>query len=275
MAWLARFTAGIGFLLTGGCAIMPDLPPDWALPMQEILLHTACELQFALNGVDGASDPKRFDPRGWTIKVTLNPRVDADIQPGAGLTRRSPAGAVIRFANFVVGGGNGATADLRGTRTGSIDFKFDSAALMKDRVLPCDLDSPSYHSLTKHLGIRLWLLRAIDAMSLTGSSIDNPNFTAQVVIKFNGTGSWTYTFPAGTDLLSLSGYYQLDESLNITFIAKPRVDTIKVVTLPRGGPGSRENVAQPPASTLSIIQDQNSTLQQIRQQLQNLRITTQ
>jgi hypothetical protein len=29
---LARFATGMTFLLTGGCAIMPDLPPDWALP---------------------------------------------------------------------------------------------------------------------------------------------------------------------------------------------------------------------------------------------------
>jgi hypothetical protein len=86
MACGARFVAGIAFLLTGGCAILPDLPPDWALPVQEIVLHTACELQFALNTLERVSDPKRFDPTNWTIKVTLNPKVDADIQPGAGLT---------------------------------------------------------------------------------------------------------------------------------------------------------------------------------------------
>ena len=50
------------FLLTGGCAIMPDLLPDWALPVQEIVLHTACELQFVLNTLEGVSDPEQFDP---------------------------------------------------------------------------------------------------------------------------------------------------------------------------------------------------------------------
>ena len=36
------------------------------------------------------------------------------------------------------------------------------------------------------------------------------------MIKINGTGSWTYTFLPGTDLLTLSGYYQLDEIPSIT-----------------------------------------------------------
>ena len=27
---------------------MPDLPPDWAMPQQEILHHSACEIQTAL-----------------------------------------------------------------------------------------------------------------------------------------------------------------------------------------------------------------------------------
>src|ERR1700731_2564370 len=89
------------------CAIMPDLPPDWALPQQEILLHTACELQAALRGLDGRTNPKQFDARGWLIKITLNPKVDADIQPGAGLTRKSPSttGAK-RFITWVIGSGN-------------------------------------------------------------------------------------------------------------------------------------------------------------------------
>jgi hypothetical protein len=57
------------------CAMMPELPPDWALPMREILLHTTCELQQALRGIDGRTNANQFDARGWTIKVTLNPKV--------------------------------------------------------------------------------------------------------------------------------------------------------------------------------------------------------
>ena len=103
--------------------------------------------------------------------------------------------------------------------------------------------------------------------------IDNPSFTAEVVIKFSGTGSWTYTFPLGTDLLTLSGYYQLDENLNITFTAKAK--TVHVVTLPVGGPGrSDANQGRTFVSAVAI-EDQQSSLQQIRQQLQNLRTVSQ
>jgi hypothetical protein len=255
---------------------MPDLPPDWALPMQEILLHTACELQGALRGLNGRTNSKQFDAKAWNIKVTLNPKMDADVQPGAGLTRRVPSkpGATT-FSNFVVGSGNGVTTDMHGNRTGSVDFKFDSAALIKDNKIPCDSETPSYHSLTKHLGIRNWLYRAADAMILTDASMENPSFSADVIIRFSGTGSWTYTFLPGTNLLSLSGFYQLDESLNITFTAKPKVTVLKVVTLPVGGPGAPQNNANAPVtSTTTVLEDQQSSLQQIRQQLQNLKAVT-
>lgn len=253
---------------------MPDLPPDWALPMQEILLHTACELQFALRDISTYTDPKLFDPAGWNIKVTLNPKVDADIQPGAGLTRRLTTSRTDTFSNLVIGPGNGVTTEMRGNRTGSVDFKFDSAALMANDRLPCNQDTPSYHSLTKHLAIKDWLVRAVQATAVTSSKIDNPSFTAEVVIKFNGTGNWTYTFPPGTNLLSLSGYYQLDENLNITFTTKSK--TVHVVTLPVGGPGrSDANQGRTFVSAVSILEDQQSSLQQIRQQFQNLRTVAQ
>jgi hypothetical protein len=255
---------------------MPDLPPDWALPMQEILLHSACELQAALRGLNGRTNPKQFDATAWNIKITLNPKMDADLQPGLGLTRKVPfTSGATTFSTYVIGSGNGVTTDMHGNRTGSVDFKFDSAALIKDEKLPCDQETPSYHSLTKHLGIRDWLYRSADAMNLTDSSIDNPSFSADVMIKLSGTGSWTYTFPPGTNLVSLSGYYTLDESLNITLTAKTKVTVIKVVTLPVGGPGAprnRVNAAVP--STAAVYEDQQSSLQQIRQQLQNLKAVT-
>jgi hypothetical protein len=272
---LARFVAALAFLSTAGCAIYPDIPPDWALPVREIILHTACELKFSLIDLEPISDPKRFDPSNWTIKVTLNPKADADISPGAGLTRRFPQTGGTTFSNLVIGPGNGVTTEMKGSHYGSVDFKFDSGALMSDEGLPCEKATPSYHTLTKLLGIHDWLLRAIVTSNETGASIDAPSFTADVFIKFNGTGSWTYTFPPGTNLLTLSGFYQLEESLTITFTAKPKKDTFKVVSLPKGGDGFYANRGTPVASTITLIQDQNASLQQIRQQLQNLRIPTQ
>jgi hypothetical protein len=105
--------------------------------------------------------------------------------------------------------------------------------------------------------------------------MENPSFSADVIIRFSGTGSWTYTFLPGTNLLSLSGFYQLDESLNITFTAKSKVTVLRVVTLPVGGPGAPQNNAHAPVtSTTTVFEDQQSSLQQIRQQLQNLKAVT-
>jgi hypothetical protein len=262
----------------GGCAIMPDLPPDWALPMQEILLHSACELQWALRDIDHHVKKSHFDARNWKISITLNPKVDADIQPGAGLTRKEPfTTGVQRFSTWVLGSGNGVTADMRGQRTGSVDFTFDSAKLMADTELPCDRESASYHSLTKYLGIADWLHRSVAASSLTASSVDNPKFSAEVFIKFGGGGGYTYTMPPGTDLLSLNGYYQLDENLNIVFTAKPKVaEKFEVTTLPEVQDGLLPNKPKAPAqTTVTIFEDQQLSLQQIRQQLQNIRAVTQ
>ena len=177
---------------------------------------------------------------------------------------------------WVVGAGNGYTMEMRGGRTGSIDFGFDSATLINDANLPCDRDAPSYHSLTKTLGIRDWLYRSVDAMVHTGSFIDKPSFSSEVFIKFNGTSSYTYTFPPGADLLTLSGYYQLVETLNINLTAKPRVEKIVAVTLPVGGPGSPKNVGRAHViSTAAVSQEARSDLQQIEQAIRNLRPATQ
>jgi hypothetical protein len=256
---------------------MPDLPPDWAMPQQEILLHAACELQLALQGLDGRTNPKQFNARGWTIKVTLNPKVDADIQPGAGLTRKNPfVGTPTRFVTWVVGAGSGYTLEMKGERTGSIDFGFDSATLIDDRRLPCERETISYHSLTKALGIRDWLYHSMDAMNLTGSTIDKPSFSSDVFIKFNGNSSYTYTYPPGSQLLTLGGYYQLQETLNINLTAKPKVEKIVAVTLPVGGPGSPDNVGRAlVVSTTTVSHEQLSSLQQIEQAIRNQRPATQ
>jgi hypothetical protein len=99
-----------------------------------------------------------------------------------------------------------------------------------------------------------------------------------VFIKFGGSGSYTYTMPTGTDFLSLSGYYQLDENLNINFTAKPKViETFQVTTLPEVQDGLELNRPKAPATqtSIKILEDQQISLQQIRQQLQNLRAVSQ
>jgi hypothetical protein len=271
---LFRLIAPAFALSVSGCAVMPDLPPDWALPMREIMLHSACELQAALADLDARVPPAHFNARGWKIAVTLNPKTETDIVPGAGLTRRVPPLATnTRLGTYVVGSGPGVTLDMKGNRAGSVDFTFDSEKLIFNASLPCERETLSYHALTKHLAIRDWLARSVEASDLAGSVVDNPNFTAQVVVKFGGAGSYTYTFPPGADLLSLSGYYQLDETLRIIFTKKPAVVAkFDVRTLPEGGKGFGPNRArQSVQGTLTILEDQQLSLQQIRQQLQNLR----
>jgi hypothetical protein len=113
-------------------------------------------------------------------------------------------------------------------------------------------------------------------MNLTGSTIDKPSFSSDVFIKFNGNSSYTYTYPPGTQLLTLGGYYQLQETLNINLTAKPKVDKIVAVTLPVGGPGSQNNVGRALViSTGSVAQETRSDLQQIEQAIRNQRPATQ
>jgi hypothetical protein len=143
---------------------------------------------------------------------------------------------------------------------------------VQDTQLPCDRDGVSYHSLTKYLGIRDWLYRSVDASALAGSSIDNPKFSADVLIRFTGNNGYTYTFPHGTNFLTLGGYFLLQETLNINFIRKPKVaDNYTIVTLPKGGETFTKNNAVLVRSAVSVLEDQQLSLHQIRHQLQNLR----
>jgi hypothetical protein len=275
----ASKSAGFLIALTGiagGCAIMPDLPPDWAMPQSEIVLHSACEIQSALRYIAQNRPPKgAFDPDGWTVKISLNPKVDADIAPGAGITRRQPTKtSAARFANLVLGGSNGATAEMRGERTGNLDFVFDSKKLRQED-LGCEHEPFLLHSLTKSIGVEAWHIRSIDASLVSHSKIDKPSFSSEVFMKFSGLGSYTYAFPPGTDLVTLSGFYQLDEILNINFTAKTPVVRITAVTLPNNGRGFEPNSGPLAPSMVSTLQETRGDLQQIEQAIRNSRFTPQ
>ncbi len=261
-----------------GCAIVPDIPPDPALPMRELLSHTACELQSALKWLSQNVDRKQFDANGWTIKVSLQPKAEADITPGVGLTRKSLAKqGVTRFVSWVLGGGPGVQLDLKGTRSSGVDFAFESSELIKDTRLVCDPSSPSYHVLARHLGVGEWLYRSVQAMYVTNSaSIDKPSYSSVVFIKFSGNGSHTFTFPSGTDFWSLSGYYFLEEQLNINFVAKPKTKHFTVVTLPKGGAGFDPNRPAPLIYSPAVLAaETRSDLAQIEQAIRNLQLRAQ
>jgi hypothetical protein len=270
------FTGIVLSSLGGGCAIMPDLPVDWAMPQREIVLHSACEVQSALRAIALEHSPKKvFDPDGWIVKITLNPKIDADIAPGVGLTRRQPASATAsRFVSWVVGGPNGATLEMRGERTGSLDFDLDSSDLIRDD-LGCQHEPFLLHSLTKSIGIENWLIRSVDAAALSHSKIDKPSFSSEVVMKFNGNASYTYNFPTATDFVTMGGFYQLDEILNVNLVAKTPTVRISAVTLPSNGKAFVTSHGPPAPSVMFSTQQTNASLQQILQAIQNSKLNSQ
>jgi hypothetical protein len=147
----------------GGCAIVPDMPPDIALPMKEILLNAACELQDTLRTFD-VPQFERFKARKWLITVALNPKTDTSLTPSAGLTRKvPPASNVARFITWAINS-PGLQLDVKGQRSGGVAFTFKSPNLIDDKSLPCDFKNPSYHSLAQHLGIREWFERLMPCM---------------------------------------------------------------------------------------------------------------
>jgi hypothetical protein len=254
---------------------MPDLPPDWAMPELEIVHHSACEVQSALRYLADVHPPKSvFVASDWTVKITLNPKVDADIAPNGGLTRKTIRNPT-HVTNWVFGGGNGATAEMKGERTGNLDFVFDAAGLIKDNTLDCLHEPFALHSLTKEIGIQDWLVRSVAAGVNTHSKIDKPSFSSDVFMKFSGSGGYTYTFPAGTNMLGIGGYYQLQETLNVNLIAKPPIVRIIATTLPPGGKGFSTNEGLAVTSSIITLQDTRGDLQQIEQAIRNNRLNTQ
>jgi hypothetical protein len=246
--------------------------------MRELLSHAACELQYALRWLSQNVDRERFDANGWTIKVALQPKAEADIVPGGGLTRRPPpAQGVTRFVTWVLGGGPGVQLDLKGTRSSGVDFAFESSELIKDTRLVCEPHSPSYHVLARHLGVGEWLYRSVEAMLVTGSaSIDKPSYSSIIFVKFGGNGSHTFTFPGGTDLWNLGGYYLVEQQLNIFFVAKPRTKHFTVVTLPKGGQGFEPNRPTPLIYSPAVLAvETRSDLAQIEQAIRNLQLRAQ
>jgi len=264
------------FATLGACAIMPDLPADWAMPQQEIVHHSACEVQTALRYLYDYPPPKSvFVATGWTVRISLNPKVDADLLPSAGLTRIAPTTPKpLRMTNLVVGGGNGATAETKGEHTGNGDFVFDAAKLIKDKSLDCEHEPFALHSLSKKIGIEDWLIRSVEAAVTTHAQIDKPSFSADVFMKFSASVGYTYTFPAGTDLAGLGGYYQLEEILNVNLTAKTPTKTIIATTLPAGGRGFVPNSGSV-TSSVTVLEQTRSDLQQIEQAIRNNRFNNQ
>jgi len=214
-----------------GCAVIPDVPPDFALPVRAILAQTACELQYAFRTLDAEPQFKRFKAKQWLVSVALAPKMDTEATVSGGLTRKT-LGSPVKFTTWAVSG-PGIQSDDKSERSTSITFNFKSSDLMTDKTLRCPPDYPSIHVLAQHLGVGEWLNRSAIAMTVASSTtVDKPVYDTDITIKLSGNGTYTYTFVPGTNLAALAGSYQLDVQLNITMSAVADTKKITVTSLP-------------------------------------------
>ena len=114
------------------CAAVPDMPPDYMLPVRDIVLHAACELRTALHEVNKTYPG--FDAAHWAIGITLTPKVDTEVSLRAGLTGKSTSIANPGFFNsWIIGSGPGAEYDSKGHKAqlagspSSLDLPTDRA----------------------------------------------------------------------------------------------------------------------------------------------------
>ncbi len=217
----------------GACAVVPEIPPDFALPVRAILAQSTCELRDAFLVLDRTPEFKRFKAKQWLVTIAILPKATADVSASGGLTRKS-LGSPTRFTTWTLSG-PGAQLDDKGIRSSGINFNFKSGDLMTDKTLLCPPDYPSIHVLAQHLGVGEWLFRSAEAQSVAKSiSADKPVYDSELTITFSANGSYTYTFPAGTNLASFGGSYSVDEQLNISMAPIADKQTISVVSLPIG-----------------------------------------
>lgn len=215
----------------GACAVIPEIPPDFALPVRAIVAQAACELRDAFIAIDATPEFKRFKAKQWQVSITLLPRAEVGLNASGGLTRRT-LNNPLRFTTWALNG-PGIQLDDKGIRSSGITYNFVSGRLMTDRTLVCPPDYPSIHVLAQHLGVGRWLFRSAETLLVASSlSADKPNYNSEITIRWSANGSYTFTFPGGTDLASLGGSYSLDEQLNISMIPIADKETLEVTSLP-------------------------------------------
>lgn len=207
------------------CATPPGMPPDFLLPVQQIVLHTTCELRFALRDI--ADTHPSFLKNEWAIAITLTPKIDTEAALKAGLTGKSTSLTKPIFDTWSVGNAPGAEYDMKGHTDGMASYNLTSTVLLDKHhkyPLECDTASTAYNALTRYLGIRDWLERTA-AAGEGGigkmTHLDKPTYNSEITITMDGSGTFTYNYPFGTDFLGALGSYKLDESVAIAFTAQP------------------------------------------------------
>jgi hypothetical protein len=232
-------------LISANCAgMIPDVPNDYALPIEDILHNTTCELQKAFVELSLNKDLASFHAQSWLIGLTLSPKTDKEIVAGVGLSGKSSSLASPRYVNSWASGAAtlpGFNSDVRGTRNAGVTYNIHSKDLLdkKKFQLDCDPTTPNYNALADNLGVRKWLIRTVEAQHNSVGSLaklDKPTFSSEIYVKFNAGGNFTYTFPFGTDFASLSGSYDEDITFSIAITGdQSKTSVIKVQSLPTGG----------------------------------------
>jgi hypothetical protein len=254
-----------------GCAQVPGMPPDYMLPVQDIVLHAACELRTSLTEIKTAHPSFLAHP--WAISIGVTPKIDADLSLRAGLTGKSSSVTVPYFNTWVVGSAPGAQYDMKGHTDGGVSYSIKSSELLDEKKYPlnCDRSSAKYHALASQLGIHDWLNRTAAAAEGPISKltrIDKPTYNSQVIATWDGSGSFTYNYPFGTDFFGAYGQYKVDESVAIGFTAEPNPPTRKVRTLPGGTEYS--SIPVPTAAPVSIEAQNRLDLLSLQQSIINL-----
>jgi hypothetical protein len=128
---------------------------------------------------------------------------------------------------------------MKGHTDGSVSYSMKSTQLLDPERYPleCNPNTERYHALASQLGVADWLNRtAAAAEGPIGkiTRVDKPTYNSQVVATWDGSGSFTYTYPFGTDFAGLYAMYKLDESVAIAFTAEGKPPERPIRTLPGG-----------------------------------------
>jgi hypothetical protein len=261
----------VASMFAASCATPPGMPPDFLLPVQKIVLHSVCELRFALRDI-AISHPS-FLKTEWAIAITLTPKIDTEGAFRAGLTGKSTTLPNPKYFNNWSVNGPGAEYDMKGHTDGTAAYLVTSTALLdkeNKHPLDCDTSSTAYNALTRYLGIREWLERTAAAAegSIGGlTKLDKPTYNNGITITVDATGTFTYNYPFGTNFLNAMGSYKLDESVAIAFTAEDVKKTVHVRMLPSGAQYSSVSVA--PSAVTTAAKSRLDTLG-LQQQIINL-----
>src|SRR5262249_22807187 len=145
-------------LLGTGCSIIPDLPPERDMPVQEIMLHAVCELRAAF--IDMSRDKRyvHFHVAEWSMNITLTPKVDTQLQAFMGYSGKSTVDKnALRLITWTLGTSPGLRADLEGHRDGTVTFPLTSAKLLDVKNYPlsqCKEYQRNAVALMQYLGVR-------------------------------------------------------------------------------------------------------------------------